>query len=273
MNCNAVREALPLYLDNMLSEVQVEMVEEHLMLCDECKAVLNDLKQLRSILSVVPEVYIPDSFDGKLRNALQETVQETSETAYNEEFLIFHPDELNGLDEFGHPDFLNNENMMVPPEISEPIHTPAALDEMEVRPLEFENVDEGFLPASAPVKEKPVIRWKRVSAIAAVLVVGLISILTLNQNQDVPSTAPQNDQAMMATMEKSAPVPSMTWDSAKGTENEEAYYQELITLTVGEGSNITESYKDAEGIWHFKVSTASGEIKYTGRDGEIWTEE
>lgn len=273
MNCNAVREALPLYLDNMLSEVQVELVEEHLMLCDECKAVLNDLKQLRSILSVVPEVYLPESFDEKLKHALRETVQETSEAVFNEEFHFVNPDELNGLDDFGQPDFLKSENMVVPPEISEPIHTPAALDEMEVKHLEFENVDEGFLPASAPVKEKPVIRWKRVSALAAVLVVGLISILAFNQGQGVEPAAPQNDQAMMATMEKSAPAPSMTWESVMGTENEEAYYHELLTLTVGEGSTITESYKDAEGVWHFTIKTTSGEIKYTGRDGEIWIEE
>lgn len=272
MNCNAVREALPLYIDNMLSEIQVEMVEEHLAVCDECTSALNDLKQLKSIMAVVPELYIPDSFHERLRKALQETTQETSETKFAEDFRIDKPEDLNELDDFGHPDFLKKENIMVPHEIDEPMNTPAALDEMEVRPLEFENVDEGFLPA-APVKKEKKFKWKQISTLAAVLVVGLISILAFNQNQELPNDASTNDQAMMATMEKSVAVPSMTWESAQGTENEEAYYHELIMIAAGEGAQITESYKDANGLWHFKVTAESGEIQYNGRDGEIWINE
>jgi|GEM_PF-5273770 len=272
MNCNAVREALPLYIDDMLSEIQVEMVEEHLAVCDECSAVLNDMKKLQSILEVVPELYLPDGFDERLRKALQETSQETSEDRFAEEMRIHRPEGLHELDDFGHPDFLKNGNIMAAPECIEPMDTPPALEEMEVKPLEFENVDEDFLPA-APVKKQNEFKWKQITALAAVLVVGLISILAFNQEPEVPLESSQNDQAMMATMEKAMAVPSMSWDSVQGTENEEAYYQELLIITAGEGTEITESYQDADGLWHFKVVVAGNELVYNGRDGEIWIKE
>ena len=272
MNCNAVREALPHYIDDMLSEIQVEMVEEHLALCDECKAVLNDLKKLRSILEVVPELYAPDGFDARLRKALQETPQETSVDRFTDEIRINMPEDLHELDDFGHPDFLKNGNIMAASECMEPMDTPPVLEEMEVKPLEFENVDEDFLPA-APVKKQKDFKWKKITALVAVLVVGLISILTFNQEPEVPLEYSQNDQAMMAIMEKAIAVPSMTWDSARGTEKEEAYYHELLIIAAGEGSEITESYRDAEGLWHFKVVTDGSEREYNGRDGEIWIKE
>lgn len=272
MNCNAAREALPLYIDHMLSEIQVEMVEEHLALCDECNAVLNDLKKLRSILEVVPELYLPEGFDARLRKTLQETSQETSEDRFAEEIRIHKPEDLHELDDFGHPDFLKNGNIMAAPEFAEPMNTPAALEEMEVKPLEFENVDEDFLPA-ASVKKQNRYKWKQITILAAVLVVGLISILSFNQEPEVPLDSSQNDQAMMATMEKSIAAPSMNWDSARGTENEEAYYHELLIIAAGEGSEITESYQDADGLWHFKVVSNGTELEYNGRDGEIWIKE
>ncbi len=49
MDCNVIKDLLPLYIDKCCSEESSELVEEHLLHCDECKAVLEDM-------NTIPEV-------------------------------------------------------------------------------------------------------------------------------------------------------------------------------------------------------------------------
>ena len=44
LNCNIVKDILPLYADNIVSEDTKKLVEEHLLNCDDCKKELSLLK-------------------------------------------------------------------------------------------------------------------------------------------------------------------------------------------------------------------------------------
>lgn len=44
INCNIVKDILPLYVDNIVSEDTKKLVEEHLLICNECKKELSILK-------------------------------------------------------------------------------------------------------------------------------------------------------------------------------------------------------------------------------------
>ena len=43
MNCNIVKDLLPLYIDGCCSEESKKCVEEHIKACDKCKKVLEDM--------------------------------------------------------------------------------------------------------------------------------------------------------------------------------------------------------------------------------------
>lgn len=59
MNCNIVKDILPLYADNVVSEDTKRLVEEHLLNCDDCK---KELLLLKSNLET-PEVVITEKDD------------------------------------------------------------------------------------------------------------------------------------------------------------------------------------------------------------------
>jgi predicted anti-sigma-YlaC factor YlaD len=50
INCNIIKDILPLYVDGVVSDDTKEMVEEHLEHCEECKKEIELMKQ---------ELYIP----------------------------------------------------------------------------------------------------------------------------------------------------------------------------------------------------------------------
>ncbi len=45
MNCNIIRDLIPLYIDGCLSDESIELVEEHLEDCKECQALLQIMKE------------------------------------------------------------------------------------------------------------------------------------------------------------------------------------------------------------------------------------
>ncbi len=59
INCNIIKDILPLYLDHVVSEDTNALVEEHLLHCDQCN---KELSLLKSSLSV-PEVGITEKDD------------------------------------------------------------------------------------------------------------------------------------------------------------------------------------------------------------------
>lgn len=44
MNCNIVKDLIPLYIDGCCSEESESVVEEHIKICDECKRLFDDMK-------------------------------------------------------------------------------------------------------------------------------------------------------------------------------------------------------------------------------------
>jgi hypothetical protein len=53
VNCNIIKDILPLYIDNVICEDTKELVEEHLLNCDECKKELSLLKLNLKVSEVV----------------------------------------------------------------------------------------------------------------------------------------------------------------------------------------------------------------------------
>lgn len=52
MNCNIVKDLIPLYIDGCCSEESKEVVEKHISDCDDCKRLLEDMKSSSDIITV-----------------------------------------------------------------------------------------------------------------------------------------------------------------------------------------------------------------------------
>lgn len=52
MNCNIVKDLIPLYIDGCCSEESEKIVEEHIRDCDDCKKLLEDMKSPSDIVTV-----------------------------------------------------------------------------------------------------------------------------------------------------------------------------------------------------------------------------
>lgn len=81
MECSGVREKLSLYIDGMLDEQSLEMVEAHLAGCEECR---NELAALREIIQAagnIETVEPPKGLHGKILQAIAEEEQYTKQLA------------------------------------------------------------------------------------------------------------------------------------------------------------------------------------------------
>ncbi|MCL1809396.1 MAG: zf-HC2 domain-containing protein [Clostridiales bacterium] len=70
MNCANVKKLLPLYIDDELERSQIKAIEEHLVKCDGCMSECEDLLKVAMLLRAVPEVPLPASFDMRLRASI-----------------------------------------------------------------------------------------------------------------------------------------------------------------------------------------------------------
>ena len=52
MNCNIVKDLIPLYIDGCCSQESEKVVEEHIRDCDDCKKLLEDMKSSYNIITV-----------------------------------------------------------------------------------------------------------------------------------------------------------------------------------------------------------------------------
>ena len=52
MNCNIVKDLIPLYIDRCCSEESEKIVEEHIRECDDCKKLFEDMKSSSDIITV-----------------------------------------------------------------------------------------------------------------------------------------------------------------------------------------------------------------------------
>lgn len=74
MDCKIVKEMIPLYMDGILTEKEMEDVASHLQHCHECKAIHQDLFKIENELKSIPTVRIPEDFQWKVSG-----IDETSE--------------------------------------------------------------------------------------------------------------------------------------------------------------------------------------------------
>lgn len=52
MNCNVVKDLIPLYIDGCCSEESKRVVEEHIQVCDACKKLFEDMKAPSDLIEV-----------------------------------------------------------------------------------------------------------------------------------------------------------------------------------------------------------------------------
>lgn len=80
MKCNEIRELLSLYIDGMLEEDQLKIVEEHLTACEACRNEYNEMKEMLDLLGQADMVPVPDAFEFRLKKALKEEKQKMIES-------------------------------------------------------------------------------------------------------------------------------------------------------------------------------------------------
>jgi hypothetical protein len=90
MNCKQVRDNLSPYLDQVLSQEEVNLVEKHLEKCSSCRQELIDLKKTLSLIQGLPELPVPESFQIDLHRKL-EALQQEKETKNKKDRLVTFP--------------------------------------------------------------------------------------------------------------------------------------------------------------------------------------
>ncbi len=76
MDCKQAKDMIPLYMDDMLEEKEMQEVVVHLLLCSECKHIHNDLSLIMKKLQEAEPVTIPEGFNWKV----PEEVEVSAET-------------------------------------------------------------------------------------------------------------------------------------------------------------------------------------------------
>lgn len=78
MECNEIRELLSLYIDQMLDADEQKEVEKHLSVCEACNQEYQDLNEVHLLLSGMDPVPVPEAFEFRLKQALQEEKKRSS---------------------------------------------------------------------------------------------------------------------------------------------------------------------------------------------------
>ncbi|MDF3000611.1 MAG: hypothetical protein K0Q48_730 [Bacillota bacterium] len=78
MECNEIRELLSLYIDQMLDDHEQKEIEKHLSACEACNQEYQDLNEIHLLLSGMDPVPVPEAFELRLKQALQEEKKRTS---------------------------------------------------------------------------------------------------------------------------------------------------------------------------------------------------
>jgi len=73
MDCKKAKDMIPLYMDDMLEEKEMQEVVVHLLLCSECKRIHNDLSLISKKLQEAEPVIIPEGFKWKVLEADRRT--------------------------------------------------------------------------------------------------------------------------------------------------------------------------------------------------------
>lgn len=116
-------------------------------------------------------------------------------------------------------------------------------------------------------KIKPAFNLRTFSAIAAVLVIGIVISSEMIDFGSVP-TEESKEMVSMARME--AHDEELLWEDVNNIEDEEDYYTKQIQKQLGQDAQIETSKKDEEGNWHFAIRVKETLYEYEGKGGEIW---
>ncbi len=81
MECSVIREKLSLYIDGMLDEQSLEMVEAHLAGCEECRKELAALREIIQTAGDIETVEPPKGLHGKILQAIAEEEQSAKQLA------------------------------------------------------------------------------------------------------------------------------------------------------------------------------------------------
>ena len=70
-DCTKISECIPLYLDNMLSKAEYDIVEHHLAECKCCREEYTVLKTARNAVKSLPEPELPEGFHKSVMNKIR----------------------------------------------------------------------------------------------------------------------------------------------------------------------------------------------------------
>jgi anti-sigma factor RsiW len=73
VKCNEISDKLSLYIDNELSHEEMQQVEEHLLSCEKCQKILDEYKNLISVLRNLPEEEPPVGYCKRLHEKFIKT--------------------------------------------------------------------------------------------------------------------------------------------------------------------------------------------------------
>ncbi|MGI6731326.1 MAG: anti-sigma factor family protein [Anaerovoracaceae bacterium] len=71
MSCNEIRELLSPYIDDLLEEVEVNELCNHLDSCPSCKKVYHELKEMTLLLNQSEPLELPDGFEERIKASIQ----------------------------------------------------------------------------------------------------------------------------------------------------------------------------------------------------------
>ncbi len=70
MNCEFDKTQINAYIDGELNAEEISIVEEHIESCEECKALYEELKNVREMLSAAEELELPDGYEEEMHQKL-----------------------------------------------------------------------------------------------------------------------------------------------------------------------------------------------------------
>ncbi len=77
-DCEHIENLIPLYIDNMLSEEENDILCEHIKSCPECAENLKFLKSMMAVAKDAPEISVPEDFHSNLMNGVRKEAAKKS---------------------------------------------------------------------------------------------------------------------------------------------------------------------------------------------------
>ena len=78
-DCKNIQNLIPLYLDNMLSDEENDMVRNHIASCDACKAEYELMASIMQTAASLPELNVPEGFHEKLMEKVKAEAESKQE--------------------------------------------------------------------------------------------------------------------------------------------------------------------------------------------------